>query len=376
MTESLTRRNFLKWLGLAASTFSATRLTALAGKDGLAPARCKIGESELEEFSRAVQSGGVPPDGIPSIDEPKYVAADRAERDLSGILADDSIVFGLEYGGKAFAYPRIIMVWHEIVNEVIDGDPISITYCPLTGSAIGYRGKVNGERSEFGTSGKLLNSNLVMYDRSTGTGSLWSQILGSSVRGPHAGNRLETVPLVWTSWGKWREKHPDTVVLSTDTGRARSYGRDPYGSYQSGGTYYQEGGPKFGVMAESRRFSPKKVVTGVKVGDCALAVPKAEFGKRKVHSVELGGEPIIIVYEEALDGVRAFSRKVSGDVRSFEKQNGRPVSQPDGTTWSADGLGIEGPLEGQRLTPVDFFDVMWFAWYGFFPDTRVMELSS
>ena len=374
MTERLTRRNFLKWMGIAASVFTTGRVATVAGQEGYTAARCKIGESELAEFSEEVRSGGVPPDGIPSIDAPDYVSAERAEKTLSGILADGSVVFGLEYEGQAFAYPRIIMVWHEIVNEVLDGDPISITYCPLTGSAIGYRGKVSGEKSDFGTSGKLLNSNLVMYDRSTGTESLWSQILGTSLRGPHAGEGLGTVPLVWTTWSQWKEKHPNTSVLTTDTGNPRSYGRDPYGSYQKDGTYYQEGGPMFGVMEESRRFSPKKVVTGVKVNDCALAVPKAEFREQKVRNVEIGGEPLLIVYEEGLDTVRAFSREISGSVKSFEKQNDRLVSRPDGTTWSSDGIGLAGPLEDRRLNHVDFFDVMWFAWYSFFPDTSILEI--
>lgn len=213
-----------------------------------------------------------------------------------------------------------------------------------------------------------------MYDRATGTDSYWPQILGRSVQGPHLGDRLDFIPVLWTTWGRWKDKHPDTTVLTSDTGYIRSYGNDPYGSYRKDNTYYQQGQPMYGVMDASDRFRDKKVVVGVKVKDCAMAVPKAEFRSVGLAQTELGGKPILIAYEESLDVVRAFSRKVGGETKDFVKEDGNLVSQTDGTTWEMTGEPVEGPLSDQNLHPVPFFDAMWFSWYSFYPETRILEV--
>ncbi|MBS3766321.1 DUF3179 domain-containing protein, partial [Candidatus Bipolaricaulota bacterium] len=367
MTEKVTRRDFVKSTGLIGVSLLTGGITALGQDETNAPSGCLIGEDKLKTFANKVRSGGVPPDGIPSIDDPVYVSAEEADETLGDLLKDDSVVFGLNYAGTKIAYPQIVMVWHEIVNEKISGDQLSVTYCPLTGTAIGYKGNVAGKRSEFGTSGKLLNSNLVMYDRATGTDSYWPQILGRSVQGPHMGDRLDFFPVLWTTWGRWKDKHPDTTVLTSDTGYIRSYGNDPYGSYRKDNTYYQQGQAMYGVMDASDSLQDKKVVVGVKVKDCALAVPKVEFRSVGLAQTELGGTPILIVYEESLDVVRAFSRKVGGETKKFVKEDGNLVSQTDGTIWEMTGEPVEGPLSNQKLQPVPFFDAMWFSWYSFYP---------
>ncbi|MBS3736746.1 DUF3179 domain-containing protein [Candidatus Bipolaricaulota bacterium] len=374
MTRKITRRDFVKTTGLIGVSLLTTGFHALGQEGTSSSSKCLIGESKLETFANNVRSGGVPPDGIPSIDEPVYVSAEEAEEALGDLLKDDSVVFGLNYAGTKITYPQIIMVWHEIVNEEINGDQLSVTYCPLTGTAVGFRGKVAGETSEFGTSGKLLNSNLVMYDRATGTDSYWPQILGRSVQGPNLGDRLDNFPVIWTTWGRWKNKHPDTSVLTSDTGYIRSYGNDPYGSYRQENTYYQEGQPMFNVLEESDRYPQKKVVVGIKVKDCALAVPKSEFRSVGLAQTELGGEPILIVYEEALDAIRAYSRIVAGETREFAREGGNLVSQPDGTTWEMTGEPVGGPLSDQTLEPVPFFDAMWFSWYAFYPETEILEV--
>ncbi len=374
MTEKVTRRRLLKTMGVVGMGLMSGGLKALAQSSGSLSKGCSIGEDKLQKFAGEIKSGGVPPDGIPPIDDPNYVPAGEAQSAMGNLLNDDSVIFGLSYEDKNFAYPQIVMVWHEIVNEEINGQKLSITYCPLTGSAVGYKGKIAGKLSQFGTSGKLLNSNLVMYDRLTGTDSYWPQILGRSVQGAHLGERLSTYPVIWTTWGNWKEKHPDTSVMTADTGYIRSYGNDPYGSYQETGTYYQEGGPMYGVMESNDRFSPKKIVTGLKVGDCALAVPKEEFRGGGPVNLELGGKPVVVVYEKALDTVRAFSRRVAGEVKEFARTEDELVSRPDGTSWNPDGTAVNGELEGEKLEPVTFFDVMWFAWYGFYPGTEVLDV--
>lgn len=374
MYSKLTRRNFLKSAGTLGAAVLTGQFVVTGQEKPAATDNCVIGEEKLNRFSSKVRSGGVPPDGIPSIDKPQYVPADEAGNTLQDVLSDSSVVFGVDYNGFTAAYPQPIMVWHEIVNEEIQGERVSITYCPLTGSAIGFKGEIANSSTTFGTSGKLLNSNLVMYDRLSGTNSYWPQILGKSIRGPHFGDRLEYFPVIWTTWQRWRKKHPGTSILTTDTGHIKSYARDPYGSYEDGETYYQQGDPMFEVMAKDDRFPPKKVVTGIRVKDCGLAVPKNEFRSLEVVNTKLGGEPIVVVYEQALDTIRAFSRDLDGKTREFELANDQLVSQPDGTVWSRDGKPQSGPLSGKHLETIPFFDVMWFAWYADFPDTEVLEV--
>ncbi len=187
----------------------------------------RTGERELvkhhgpDELRSNMMSGGPPPDGIPSIDEPQFLEAEEADLDPG-----DKVV-GLAHNGAVRAYPHAILVVHEIVNHEVGGENLAITYCPLTATAQGYK---TGSTT-LGVSGRLINSNLVMYDRDTG--SLWPQISATAIAGEREGETLDEVELFWTTWERWRSLHPETEVLSTDTGHVRDYGRDPYGSVQS-----------------------------------------------------------------------------------------------------------------------------------------------
>ena len=371
MTDKISRRELLKSTGALSISLLTNRFLLAGQEESVGQMACKIGEGKLQTFSSNIRSGGQPPDGIPPIGKPKYLTAAKAENKTG--ISDESVVFGVDYEGTTKAYPQFVLVWHEIVNEEVNGQNLSITYCPLTGSVIGYKGVIGEKSTTFGTSGRLLNSNLVMYDRLSGTKSYWPQILGRSVQGPHLGDKLDFFPVIWTTWGRWKKKHPETQILSSDTGFIRAYGRDPYGSYQKKGTYYQKGGPMFGVMEKSNRFQPKKVVVGIKNKGCTLAVPKEEFRSIRLVNTELGGEPIVIVYEDVLDTVRAFARTIDGSVRKFKLTEDRLINKTDGSSWSTDGSPIEGPLADKKLSPVPFFDVMWFAWYSFYPDTDILE---
>ena len=200
-----------------------------------------------------ILSGGPAPDGIPSIDDPKFVTVDEAD----DWIDDDELVVLLERDGVERFYPLQILVWHELVNDTTGNTPILISYCPLCGSAIGFVREVDGEAVEFGTSGKLYNSNLVMYDRKTG--SYWSQIGGKAIVGEHTGKVLELISLQTVFWGDWKKLRPDAEVLSRDTGFRRSYGRDPYGSY------YTEDWLMFPVDNSDSRLFRKAVVFGIEV---------------------------------------------------------------------------------------------------------------
>jgi hypothetical protein len=275
-----------------------------------------------------VVSGGQPKDGIPSIDEPGFVSPEEAT-----FLADDELVFGLERGGQVRAYPQQVLVWHEIVNDTIAGEPLAVTYCPLTGTVIAFAGLADRPSMTFGTTGKLVNSNLLMYDRETD--SEWPQVLGTAIRGPLVGERLRTVPLVWSSWRAWRTVHPDTRVLSTDTGHLRDYEQDPYGSYQQGGGYYTEGEPVFPVSSTDDRLPPKEVVVGVRSGDEALAIRKDLVRQRGTVEADVGGRRIRARWDPELDTARVLR--------------------------AGDG------------EPADFLDAMWFAWHAFYPEGEVVS---
>jgi len=261
----------------------------------------------LDFIADNLVEGGPPKDGIPSIDDPQYVSAHQA-----GLQPDD-IVFGVDFDGLVAAYPQEIMYWHEVVNEQVDGKNVSITYCPLTGSVIGYVG-------EFGVSGALYNSNLVLYER--GSDTLFPQILGKGVRGPNKGKALETFPVTYTTWAEWERAHPNTVVLSENTGFDRDYSRSPYPGYDDSLRVW------FPVAAKSDVFPAKKVVHGVEVDGRAFAVVKEVVADERV----LPGTDVRVIRDE------------TGSLRAM--RDGRPVKS---------------------------FDVYWFAWYAYHPDTEMIR---
>ncbi|MPZ61200.1 MAG: DUF3179 domain-containing protein [Propionibacteriales bacterium] len=284
------------------------------------------GGSDLDTLAGAVV-GVLGQDGIPAIDEPTFVPASEAD-----FLADDEPVFGLVRGGEVRAYPQLVLVWHEIVNDVVHGVRRVVTYCPLTGTVIGFEPLREFPDITFGTTGSLVNSNLLMYDRATG--SHWPQVLGTAIRGELRGTRLDAFPLLWSTWAAWRAAHPDTQVLTTDTGFVRDYGGDPYGSYTDDNGYYAEGDPWFPVLNSDDRFDPKEVVVGVRSGNAQLAIPKELIRERGRVDTELGGTRLRATWHDALDTAQVV-RRDDGD-------------------------------------PADFLDAMWFAWYAFYPDTKVL----
>ena len=321
----------------------------------------------FEDFTQHIQSGGPPKDGIPPIDRPKYISAAEAK-----FLKQNDIVFGLDRHCVVKAYPQKILVWHEIVNDEVKGEKIAVTYCPLTGSAVGFRGRSrDGAMFTFGTSGKLVNSNLLMYDQQTD--SQWPQILGIAIDGKSKGTALEVISLGWTQWSRWRQRHPDTVVLSTETGYFRSYGTDPYGSYDKSGTYYDSGAPLFPVMANNDRFSPKEVVVGVKVNGRQMAVSKQGLRKKSVINTALSGLPLVGTYDPELELARVFVRQVNGQPTNFSSEKGRIVDELTHSQWTPAGRAVEGRAMGTQLKQQPSFDVMWFAWYAFFPGTQVLS---
>ena len=301
----------------------------------------------IEELVDASRSGGPAPDGIPSIDDPVFAPAD----DPPGNLDDGDPVFGVVLDGEAKAYPQHILVWHEIVNDEIGGVPGAVTYCPLTGTAQGfYRGD-----TEFGVSGQLINTNLVMFDREDE--GWWPQILARGITGPNEGAYLDEFQVIWTTWERWRETHPDTVVLTEDTGFARNYGRDPYGAYNPPSGYYENESTVFPTLTQDDRFHPKEVVIGARNQDGAMAVPKEALRDEPVVDGDVGGVPHVTVYDPELD-------------------TGFVYRNPDGVAVTADGgeYAVDGEAYAPDSLPLErqiAFDAMWLAWYGYYPSTVV-----
>ena len=253
------------------------------------------------------------------------------------------------------------------MNEERGERKVSITYCPLTGSVIGVFGTVEGSETSFGTSGKLLNSNLVMYDRATS--SYWPQVFGAAITGFRKSVILDEFPVLWTRWEMAKDQFPDAEVMSIETGFLRAYGSDPYGSYQEENTYYDSGEPFFPLTDRDDTLPPKEVVIGIRRGSTALALLKETLVEEGVANLSFDDAPLVALYDGSLDAVRVYSRMVEGRPLSFEIRDGEFFDIETGSVWNALGASVSGELSGSRLDRVSSFDVMWFAWYAFFPET-------
>jgi hypothetical protein len=327
-----------------------------------------------------IVAGGPPPDGIPPIDRPRFQAAGTVDW-----LAAAEPVAVVELGGDAKAYPLQILVWHEIVNDIVGGVPVTVTYCPLCNTAVTFRRPtVAGKVTTFGTSGRLYRSNLVMYDRATR--SLWPQALGVAVTGELTGQRLQRIATQLVAWRDFRVAFPSGRVLSRDTGHRRPYGENPYPLYDRKGSqpFLFDGRPDGRLDAVER-------VLGVSQGDQHLAVPYLRLAGRAQGGVaaanlELGGAPMLVLWRSgvtsALDRRRiaasrdvgaaaAFSRRVGGRALTFHARGGRVTDQQTGSTWDQFGRAVAGPLTGTQLAPATAMDSFWFDWAAFHPDTAI-----
>ena len=304
-----------------------------------------------DELRETAQSGGPPKDGIPSVDDPSFVDPGGAD-----FLESGDPVFGVVRDGTAKAYPQKILVSHEIVNDSLAGTPVSVTYCPLTGTVQGFeRGGTT-----FGVSGRLINNNLVMYDRDTET--WWPQMLATSIPGPWnedpATESLREFRLVWTTWEQWRSHAPETRVLSTDTGHARNYNNDPYGEYNPRSGYYANDSLLFESLSNDDTFSRKRVVMGARTPDGAAAFLKDALREEQVVSGRIGDVPVVAIYDERLDTGYVY---LNPGETAVEPTDGAAV-RADGERHLPDDLLLER---------VHTFDAMWFAWVGYYPDTSV-----
>ncbi len=325
----------------------------------------------LNEF----RSGGPPPDRIPPIDNPKFVTPNEANFHLD----NEEPVMAFELDGEARAYPLQIMIFHEIVNDVVAGVPVVITYCPLCNSAIAFERTLEGVVLDFGTTGNLRNSDLVMYDRQTR--SWWQQFTGEAVVGTLAGRQLRFLSAPIVSWQDFKNAYPDGMALSHDTGFRREYGTNPYPEYDIPNT------DPFLFDGESDgRLRPKERVVAVTIDGAAMAFPFSTLEEERVISHRVGGMDIVVFFQDgtrsALDSdLFAFSKDVGatgvfdpaleGRAMTFSHEDGRIVDDQTGSTWNILGHAVEGELAGKMLTPIVHGNHFWFAWAAFNPGTAI-----
>jgi len=307
---------------LLANALCLVSWALLVGASGAAQAAEKNGfdlDGSLVDPGK-IMRGGPPRDGIPSIDAPVFVSAGE-----SG-LSDVDRVIGVEIAGEAKAYPIPILNWHEIVNDTVGGERIAVTFCPLCGTGVVFASEVDGNALSFGVSGLLYNSDVLLYDRESE--SLWSQVLAQAVTGVRKGERLEVIPSRMTTWSDWLGRHPETAVLSRETGHRRDYSRNPYEGYLTSPEIF------FPVDHASEAFHPKEIVLGVEAGGARKAYPASELEKAGSGSVA--------------DVVGGVALSVSWDAAA------------------ASGFVTDG--EGESYP---FIQGFWFAWHAFHPDSEV-----
>lgn len=316
-------------------------------------------------------------DKIPSLDNPKFVSVESAAE----WLQDVEPVIALEIEGDTRAYPLQVLTWHEIVNDKVGGVPVAVTFCPLCNSAIVFERRFDGDVLEFGVSGNLRNSDLIMYDRQTHT--WWQQLTGEGIVGRYAGGRLEHLPSLLASFGDFRAAYPDGRVLSRITGFGRQYGRNPYVGYDTA-----KGNPFLFSGELDERLPPVERVVAVSVNGVDAAFPLGVLREERVVNYNLGGRDIVALFKfgaaSALDAASiagsrdvgsaaVFDAELNGRKLTFGVEGGRIVDAETGSVWSVLGSALEGELAGESLTPLVHGNHFWFAWAAFKPDTLLYE---
>ena len=300
---------------------------------------------------------------IPAIDSPVFIPVKEAVDWPMGF----DLVVALEMEATARAYPVPILRWHEIVNDVVAGVPVAVTFCPLCNSAVVFDRRVGGVEYDFGVSGNLRNGDLVMYDRQTH--SWWQQLTGEGIVGEHSGKRLSILPAAMLSWADFEASFPDGLVLSRNTGFQRDYGRDPYVT--------DDGDDLTPILVDEvdGRLPVKEKVVGVTVGGIAAAFPFSVLRGQRVVNFAAGEERLVVFLENsglaAAFSTGAFDPRVDGEVLTFSVDGDRFVDDQTGSEWSVLGRAAAGPLAGKRMDRVAHGDYFWFAWAAFNPDTVI-----
>lgn len=313
-----------------------------------------------------VLDGGPGKDGIPALTNPETVGVDEIN-----YLSDEDLVIGFSFGGEYRAYPHDILDWHEIVNDELNGGKIAITYCPLTGTGIGWSRFVDGRETTFGVSGLLYNTNLIPYDRLSD--SNWCQISLKCVNGSLIGNRIESFPLIETTYKTWREMFPESSMVSTNTGFSRNYGQYPYGAYRTNDELLL-----FPVSPKDERLPAKERVLTIVEKEAAKVYRFSSFEKGpEVISDQFNDLNIIIVGNKDKNYLVAFENSLNDITHTFSlapDKNDMAVFEDEiGNRYDLFGNVLSGPDVGSALKSVTSFMAYWFSVGAFYTDVLIFE---
>lgn len=306
--------------------------------------------------------GGPGKDGIPALTNPNLIPVGSA-----AYLNDNDLVIAIRIDDEVRVYPHPILDWHEIINDGINNNKFSITYCPLTGSGIAYNRILNGKETTFGVSGLLYNTNLIPYDRATD--SHWSQMKMISVNGPLIGQAVDTFPIIETTWRNIKNYYPDSKVVSTSTGHSRNYNRFPYGDYRTNHNFLL-----FPVSNNDNRLPRKERILGIFHNNLAaafrfssdnLSITKSNIGGLNIAVITSKNDNFIVAYQTELE---------NGEIVDLDLlENEMPIILQDSNSNKYDLFGeiVNGPNKGERLKSVTQFVAYWFAWAAFYPQTTL-----
>ena len=325
-----------------------------------------------------ILSGGPPKDGIPAVDEPRLVSVGEAD---TWLKPQEPVVL-FQVGAEARAYPLQILTWHEIVNDTVGDVPVTITFCPLCNTAIAFERMLDGQALDFGTTGRLRFSNLIMYDRQTE--SWWQQATGDAIAGELTGRQLKFLPAPIISWTDFKTAHPEGQVLSRETGYRRDYGRNPYAGYDdvNRSPFLYRGPETPGALPPMAR-----VVT-VDLNGEAVAYPYDVLQEMPAINDTVGDTPVAVLWESgtasALDAstlasgrdvgtANVFSRELDGQNLTFRFDDTKIIDEQTASEWNVLGQAMSGPLAGRQLTPVISVNHFWFSWAAFKPETRIYQ---
>jgi hypothetical protein len=324
-----------------------------------------------------IESGGPPKDGIPAIDRPRFVGA-RAAR--AWLKAKEPVIV-LRLAREARAYPIQILMFHEIVNDTVGGVPVAVTFCPLCNASMVFERRVGGRVLDFGTTGRLRFSDLVMYDRQTE--SWWQQFTGRGIVGHYAGTELARLPSEIVAFEDFSAAHPAGLVLSRETGYARPYGRNPYAGYDR-----IDQSPFLFSSAVDKRLPPMERVLSVSVGGKHRLYPLTLLEKHPVSNRELEGVPYVVFAKggmaspldrpeidqgRPIPAATTFDRRLEGHVLEFSSREGRFVDAATQSQWNILGEAVAGPLKGKRLAPLESGVHFAFAWLAFNPASEIVR---
>jgi hypothetical protein len=298
-----------------------------------------------------VRDGGPGKDGIPALQIPPRVSVDDPTNQY---LADEDLVLGYSYNEEIVAFPHDILDWHEIINDKVGGQAIAVTYCPLTGTGIGWDRMIEGEETTFGVSGLLYNSNLIPYDRLTGSGSL-------------IGKDAVILPLIEMPWKTWKKLFPGSMVISTETGHSRSYGSYPYGGYKTSNSLI------FPAIPSDDRLHPKERVMSVIQGGSARVYRFESFGKELSVIQDVFKGTNLVIAGVSDEYMVAYNAKTSdGQALEFSAgvDEGTLVDQ-EGNVWNLFGTAVSGKRKGEQLKPVKSFMAYWFSIGAFYPEAEI-----